>query len=174
MAGWEWGLGVALGLIVAGNLAFYMVRVGPLLAAQAGQAERLLTLQRRIRDLKAQGQILEAQVKALENVETFRTGLPPRSGVVRVSGELHRLAAASGVTVPGVGYQPEPMKDADLLRVKMTLTVEGPYANVRRFLHEVETRRRYLVVERMGLADQRSAMKGGQVAMQLTLAGYFR
>jgi hypothetical protein len=174
IARWQWITGAALALAVAGNAAGYALVVQPLMAAQREHQQRLLALQRKIRVLLGQGKALEAQLRTLEQVEDYREEFPERNRLVQLGGELTRLAATLSLKMPGVTYQPEPMKDVDLLRVRLTLGVEGRYGQVRRFLHELEKRRRYLVVERMGLAEQRGQTQEGQVAMQLTLAGYFR
>ncbi|HYB73362.1 MAG TPA: type 4a pilus biogenesis protein PilO [Candidatus Sulfotelmatobacter sp.] len=173
-ARWQWIAGAALALAVAGNVAGYALLVQPLMAAQRAQQQRLLALQRKIRALQGQGKALEAQLRTLGQVEAYREELPERNRLVQLAGELTRLAATLSLKLPSVNYQPEPMKDVDLLRVRLTLGVEGPYGQLRRFLHELEKRRRYLVVERMALAEQRGTARTTQVAMQLTLAGYFR
>ena len=174
IARWQVIAGAALALGVAGNVAGYALVVQPLIAAQREHQQRLLVLQRKIRALQGQAKTLEAQIRTLEQVEAYREEFPERNRLVQVGGELTRLAATLSLKLPSVTYQPEPIKDVDLLRVRLTLGVEGPYGQVRRFLHELEKRRRHLVVERMGLAEQKGQASAGQVAMQLTLAGYFR
>jgi Tfp pilus assembly protein PilO len=174
IARWQWIAGAALALAAAGNAAGYALVVQPLVDAQQAHQQRLLALQRKIRDLQGQGKALEAQLQTLERVEGYREEFPERNRLVQLGGELTRLAQTLSLKMPGVSYQPEPMKGVYLLRVKLTLGVEGRYGQVRRFLHELEKRRRYLVVERMALAEQRGQTQEGQVAMQLTLAGYFR
>ncbi len=171
---WEWILGAALAVAVAANIAGYALIVRPLVEAQRGQQQRLLALQRQIRTLHARGKALEGQLRTLEQAEAYREQFPERDRLVRVSGELARLASGLALKMPTVTYRPEEMQDVDLLRVRLTLGVEGPYGGVRRFLHELEKRRNYLVVERMGLAEQRGPAQASQVAMQLGLAGYFR
>ncbi len=174
VARWEWIAGAALAIAVAGNAAALALAVRPLVGAQRGQQQRLLALQRKVRGLQGSDQALEAQLRALEEAEAYRERFPERSRLVVVSGELTRLAEMLALKMPTVSYQPEPLKAVDLLRVRLTLGVEGPYGQVRRFLHELERRRQYLVVERMALAEQKGNAQAGQVAMQLTLAGYFR
>jgi len=174
LARWEWVLGAALALAVAANAAFYFAVARPLAEAQQGHHQRILALRRQILTLQERGRMLEAQIKTLHDVETYRQELPERNRVVGLSGELTKLAESLAVKMPAVSYQPEPMAGVDLLRVRLTLGVEGPYAQVRRFLHELEKRRQYLVVERMALAEQRGAAPTNHVAMQLSLAAYFR
>jgi len=174
LVAWERIAAALLALGLAGNAAFFFLVVQPLAEAQRGQDQRLLTLQTHIRRLHGQGRALGAQIKTLGEVEAYREQFPERSGVARVGEELARVARGLNLKMPGITYQPEPVKDADLLRIRLSLAVEGEYGQVRRFLHELEKRRRYLVVERIGLSEQRGQARGSQVAMQLSLAGYFR
>lgn len=171
---WERIAGTVLGLALAGNAAVYAMVVQPLAEAERGQQQRLLALQGKIRALQGEARALEAQLKALQEVQAYREKLPERRGLVRVTRDLAQIADTLALKMPGITYQPEALKDADLLRVKLTLAVEGRYEQVRLFLHEVEKRRQHLVVERMGLTEQRGPAQAGQVAMQLSLAGYFR
>jgi Tfp pilus assembly protein PilO len=157
-----------------GNVLFYLQGLQPLIEARQGHSQRLLALQGKIRALQAQGEALEGQMETLQEAEEFRLQFPERNQVVRVGGELKQIAATLGLRMPSIAYQPEPSKDADLLRVKLNLSVEGTYEQVRRFLYELEKRRQYLVVEQMGLTEQRGQASTSHVAMQLGLSGYFR
>jgi hypothetical protein len=174
LARWEWRLGMVLALAVAGNILVYLAVVRPLEASQEGHHHRILALRRQILALQEQGRTLGAQLKTLQDVEDYREGLPERNWLVGLSGELTALAESLAVRMPGITYQPEPLAEVDLLRVRLSLGVEGSYAQVRRFLHELEKRRRYLVVERMGLGETKGTTPTNHVAMQLSLAGYFR
>lgn len=174
LLGWQAILGAALALAAAGNVVFYLQAVQPLIDARRGHAQRLLDLQGKVRGLQAQGETLEAQIETLKEAEEFRLQFPERNQVVRVGGELKQVAANLALRMPSIAYQPDPNKDADLLRVRLTLSVEGTYEQVRRFLYELEKRRQYLVVEQMGLTEQRGQAATSQVAMQLGLSGYFR
>jgi type II secretion system (T2SS) protein M len=171
----EWVFGGALAVVVAANVIAYAAIIRPLAVAQSSHHQRVLALQGQIRALQAQGRNLEAQVRTLEEAEAYHQEFPERGQLAPVGVELARLAQGLGVSMPGITYQPEPQKGSDLVRVHLTLSVDGPYGQVRRFLHELEKRRHYLVVERMGLAEHAgAATRGNQVAMQLSLAGYFR
>ncbi len=170
---WQGRLGAVLALAVAGNLGFYVLVVQPLSETQRGHVQRLLTLQGQLHALKARTNALKAQIKTLKEVEEYRLRFPERNSVVRVSGELKQIAETLSLKLPSMTYSPETIKEVDLFRVRLTLSVEGPYNQVRRFLHELEDRRQYLVVEQMGLAD-RGQGPASQVGMNLSLAGYFR
>lgn len=171
---WQGILGAALALLVAGNVVFYLQVVQPLIETRRGHGQRLLALQAKVRGLHAQGEALEAQIETLAEAEEFRQEFPERNQIVRVGGELKQIAATLALKMPSIAYQPDPRKDADLLRVKLTLSVEGTYEQVRRFLYELEKRRQFLVVEQMGLTEQKGQASASQVAMQLGLSGYFR
>ncbi len=171
---WERIAGAVLAAALVGNGAFYVLVVQPLAEGHRGHQARLLNLQQRIRALQGQEKTLKAQIETLEEVETYWGQFPERDGIVQVTRELTGIADSLGLRMPGITYQPEPIKGVALLRVRLSLAVEGPYGGVRRFLHELEKRRQYLVVERMALTEQRGQAQSRQVAMQLSLAGYFR
>ena len=170
---WQGILGAVLALVVAGNVGFYTLVVQPLSERQREHVQRLLALQGQLHGLKTRTNALKAQIKTLKEVEEYRRKFPERNSVVRVSGELKQVAETLSLKLPSITYQPETVKDVDLFRVRLTLSVEGAYNQVRHFLHELENRRQYLVVEQMGLSD-RGQGPANQVGMNLSLAGYFR
>jgi hypothetical protein len=53
-------------------------------------------------------------------------------------------------------WEPEPIKDSRLIRVSGTVTLVGDYANIRRFLYEVETAQEFVVIERVALSEANS------------------
>ncbi len=171
---WERIAAAILTLAFAGNAAFYVFVLQPLQEAQGAQQQHLLAVQARIRALRDQARALEAQVKALQQVEAYWEQFPGREELAGITGELTQIAERLGLKLPGVTYQPEPLKEARLLRIRLTLGVEGRYEPLRRFLYELEKRRHYLVVERLGLSERRGGAPSGQAAMQLTVAAYFR
>ena len=167
LAGWERVAAALLTLAFAGNAGVYVFVLQPLQETQRAQQQHLLAVQARIRALQGQARALEAQVKALQQVEAYWEQFPEREALAGVTGELTRIAERLGLKLPAVTYQPEPLKEARLLRVRLTLGVEGRYEQLRRFLYELEKRRQYLVVERLGLSEQRGGRLAGAVVARL-------
>lgn len=59
-----------------------------------------------------------------------------------------------------------------LARLEMTMNVQGSYANIRRFIHELETSREFVVISAVGLAQ--SDDEGAPLELGLELATYYR
>jgi Type II secretion system (T2SS), protein M subtype b len=70
-----------------------------------------------------------------------------------------------------VTYAPSEMKEASLIKLVVTMGVEGTYGKIRRYLYELEGMRRFLVIERLSLRDSKGS---SDVQVQLQLALYLR
>ena len=64
------------------------------------------------------------------------------------------------------------MKDSDLTRVKGEMVLTGTYGAVRRFVHQVETSKDFVVLDDLSLAEGTGA--GTELVITLKLSTYFR
>ena len=165
---WLWR--AVLGLLVANGLVFAFL-VLPAREQRPAQEQQLLDLQRRIRTLQREGESKEAALAAFREVDEFGRGFPSRTAVMGVIGQLPRLARSLGVDAPTVDYKPSEVKDASLMKLTVTMTVEGTYGKIRRYLYELEAMRRNLVIERLSLRDPKGT---SDLQVQLQLAAYFQ
>jgi Tfp pilus assembly protein PilO len=163
---WLWR--TVIGLLAVNLLAFFFL-VRPAWDTDRGQESQILDLQRRIRAVQREGQSSETMLTALKEVEEFTQGYPQRSQLVPLIGELTAVAKRNGLGTPAVDYRPTEIKDAGLTRVTVSLGVEGGYAQIRRYLNELERLRRHLVVERVSFRDPRGGTAELQVQLQLAL-----
>jgi Tfp pilus assembly protein PilO len=108
-----------------------------------------------------------ADVTALTTRATARDDLP--SVVTTVAS----LAKKRGLQIPEVKYQPERVDLQEFQKVSLTFSVAGPYADVRRFLHDLERSSPFLAVEALSLARARDD-KPSQLEVQVKLAVYLR
>jgi Tfp pilus assembly protein PilO len=108
-----------------------------------------------------------AEVTALTKRATAREDLP--SVVTTVSS----LAKKRGLKLPAVNYQPERVDIQDFQKVVLTFAVVGPYADVRRFLNDLEQSSPFLAVESLSLARARDR-ETAQLEVQVKLAAYLR
>lgn len=166
--GWLWR--AVLGLLVANGLVFAIL-VMPAREQRQEQEQQLLDLQRRIRTLQREGESSEAVLTGIREVDGFGQGFPSRTALMGVIGQLPRLARSLGVDAPTVDYRPSEVKDAGLMKVTVTMAVEGTYGKIRRYLYELEAMRRNLVIERLSLRDPKGT---SDLQVQLQLAVYFR
>lgn len=108
-----------------------------------------------------------AEVTALLKRATAREALP--SVVTTVAS----LAKKRGLKIPAVNYQPERVDLQDFQKVGFTFAVAGPYADVRRFLHDLERSSPFLAVESLALSRARDK-EAAQLEVQVKLAAYLR
>ncbi len=165
---WLWR--IALGLLLANGLVFLFLLL-PLRTHRTEEEQQLLDLQRRIRTLHREGESGGVLLSAFREVEEHAAGFPPRAELRDIIGHLTKLARSIGVDVPTVDYMPSEVKDASLIKVTISMAVEGSYDKIRRYVYELEAMRRYLVIERMQLRDPKGT---SDLQVQLQLALYVR
>jgi Tfp pilus assembly protein PilO len=65
-----------------------------------------------------------------------------------------------------------PARDSSLDRLEIQLTVEGSYEDLRRFIYDLETAPFFVVIDSLGIEQNREA--GKPVVLQVGLATYYR
>ena len=87
---------------------------------------------------------------------------------------LDRTARESGVTKKGSEYDYDVVKDSRLVRVKGTVSLEGSYGNIRRFLYAAETAKEFIVIEKVELSESGTGAAGGDtLGVKLNLSTYY-
>jgi Tfp pilus assembly protein PilO len=157
-------------LLVANGLALLFL-VLPARDQRVEQEQHLLDLQRRIRSLQREGESGEVVLAAFREVEEFAQGFPPRADLVGLIGRLTKLGRSVAVNIPTVDYAPSEVKEVGLTKVTITMSVEGAYGKIRRYLYELEAMRRQLVIERVALTDPKGT---SELRVQLQLSVYVR
>ena len=160
----------ALALLLA-NVLVLIFLVLPARQERQRQEDQLLDLQRRVRALQREMQTSEATLTAFRQTEEFAHGFPARAEAVELKGQLTRLARRLDIEIPAVSYHPEELKDVGLVKMTMSMNVQGAYAKIRRYLYELEGMRRHLVIERVSFSDPRG---NAELSLQVQLAMYLR
>lgn len=161
---------LVLGLVAVNGLALVLL-VLPARSQRGQEENQLLDLQRRIRSVQREAQSGDAMLTAFREVEEFAQGYPPQEDLLPLIGRLTKLAQSLALEVPSVDYRPTAVKEVGLTKVTVSMGVEGNYGKIRRFLYDLETMRRQLVIESVSLTDPRG-ISNLQVRLQLAL--YFR
>jgi len=161
---------LVLGLVAANVLALLLLVI-PARTQRAQEENQLLDLQRRIRSVQREAQSGEGFLTAFREVEEFAQGYPPQEDLVPLIGRLTKLARSLALEVPSVDYRPAVVKEVGLTKVTVAMGIEGSYGKIRRFLYDLETMRRQLVIESLSLTDPKG-ISDLQVRLQLAL--YFR
>ena len=160
----------ALALLLANGLALLLL-VLPAREQRLRQEDQVLDLQRRIRALQREGQSSDVLLTAFRQAEEFAQGYPRRGELVAVIGRLTKLARSLAIDIPAVDYRPSELKEAGLTKVTLIMPLEGAYGKIRRYLYELESMRRHLVIERVSLRDPQGT---SDLQVQLQLALYVR
>jgi Tfp pilus assembly protein PilV len=131
---------------------------------------------------------MEAQAKAERtskeraNVELkkFYTEILPRdfrSAVGVASFWLGRVAEDARLTFRAGQWDREQARnsrrDSALTKVTGQVTLTGDYANIRRFLYEVETAQEFVIIEKVELSQANSTQVDSPLEVALSVATYF-
>jgi type IV pilus assembly protein PilO len=164
---------VILGVLLAANLAAAAVAFKPfggsaydLRREQQRLASQLDQLRTRIKNTKqlvdkvqtAHSEGDQFLAKYFMDVQTFST---------LILEELSQTATDSGIKMGGAQFDHQPIEGSDSL-VKYTITVgfDGTYANLTKFIHQVDKSPRFLIIESMQAAAPQA--QGGQ-SLNVTL-----
>jgi len=116
--------------------------------------------------LKRQDVVSKVRTGHTQSAE-FETNyfLPKRVAYEGIVTEIQRMAKASGMQERDAVYSEEPVEgSADLTILNNTANYEGTYANLMRFLLEVDKSPMLLMLENLQAAPQQ---KGGQIAASI-------
>ena len=169
-------IALALGILAAINLAFYVSYVRPVVKEYAtlrGSESGPEQIDERRSQVEKREDFLGGLVKAEDDLRYLRREvLSTRAHrMVEVQSELAVLARRFGIDLTSVNYNNEILVNEKLDRFVITVPLEGGYSALRRFLQAVENSSKFLLVERVALGKG----KEGGVLLQLniTLATYF-
>ena len=104
--------------------------------------------------------------------------LPGNFAVARKTANtwLQEAARDAGLEYTGANFAWDEVRESTLSRASSTVTLRGRYADIRRFLHAVETATEFLVVERVELAQPNegsAAAPSGMLEVSLIVSTFF-
>jgi len=133
-----------------------------------------LTLNK-VKDQRTSKALAEQQLKKFYE-EVLPAG--SREAQDKTNFALQRLASESGVIEKNgvTGY--EPVKDSRLERWTSRVVLDGPYANIRRFLFALEMARPFVVIEKVELSPSNESgmtagSQGNTIEVTLEIATYY-
>jgi Tfp pilus assembly protein PilO len=85
---------------------------------------------------------------------------------------LDQLARTTNLTTVNYAWAPDQRKTGSLRKITMTLTLEGEYRDVRRFIHELETAPEFLVLESVAVTTDAEGDR--QLKLLAHVATYYR
>jgi len=93
-----------------------------------------------------------------------------RRRLVGVSAEVQEMAAKAGLQPKAISYPEEEIQDYDLIKRSFVFTVQGTYANLRRFVQQLELSRSFLTLEEVAVTGDPD---GPGLRMDLSLSTLF-
>jgi len=110
--------------------------------------------------------------KGTADLERWRSLIPPKKDLARILGELYELAATNSLSVGGVNFKPDMIKDQGLLTYTIGFNVSGRYASIKSFLADLGRLREMIAVETISLNNQKITEE--KVNLKVSLVAYLR
>jgi hypothetical protein len=146
---------VLLGLNVAGFLVFTLPRT----LQERSLASQLVALRAEAERERGQVAALKRRAEAIrsnqKDAARFVSDVMKsrQATLLPAIAELHDAASAEGLEVGSETYGRRDVRDADLVRLSVTLPVKGSYAQLVGFLGRVERSKAFVVVETLALQE---------------------
>jgi Tfp pilus assembly protein PilO len=86
---------------------------------------------------------------------------------------LERVARDAGVRFHSGTYEAEEVRDSRLVQYTGKVTLTGDYAEIRKFLFDVETAEEFVIIEEVALASPNTAQPSSDIEVSLTVTTYF-
>ena len=86
---------------------------------------------------------------------------------------LDRIASEAGVTFRQGQWQQEDVRDSRLIQYTGSVTLTGDYAEIRKFLYDVETAQEFVIIEEVALASANTTQPSSEIEVSLTVSTYF-
>jgi Tfp pilus assembly protein PilO len=118
---------------------------------------------------------LTGKDRALKELDTFYRSVLAKdlTGARRLTfARLAQMAAKSKLDFERRKYEPVVERGSNLTRLKVTMELGGSYADVRDFIHEIESSPEFVVIDDVALTE--GAQNGDALRLTLQLSTYFR
>lgn len=163
-------------LAMAANVVVFLLVVLPLgrsVAASEAAAQAAAFDLASARQLERQARNATAsRDRADRELQQFYTSVLPRSFAVaeRTANRwLQQAAREAGLDYRGANFAWDEVRDSPLSRAFSNATLRGRYADIRQFLHAVESANEFLVVERLELGQPNAATGGSAGLLEVSL-----
>lgn len=169
-----------LALVLIANAVVFALVVYPLsqkvaLGEQEASAANFALLTARREHANARATVTGKGQADAELKKFYSDVLPPDlSGARRITYlPLEHLAEQSNLRLERQALSPDERNQGTLAKLTTTATLTGEYRDIRRFLHQLETRPEFIVLENVDLSQNESEMSRG-ITVTVQVATYFR
>ncbi len=95
--------------------------------------------------------------------------LPAQTDFASTAIEISELARSERVSVPGMSYRHTKAEGGLPAKAALTFTATGDYRHIYRFIHRLESREPYLVIEQLDAARTMGSRRKGSHAVKLSI-----
>ncbi len=169
-----------LALVLVANALVYALVVYPLsqkvaFGEQEANAANFALLTARREHANARATVIGKGQADAELKKFYTDVLPPDlSGARRITYlPLEHLAQESNLRLERQSLSPDERNQGGLAKLTTTATLTGEYRDIRRFLHQLETRPEFIVLENVDLSQNESEVSRG-ITVTVQVATYFR
>lgn len=169
-------------VLVAGiviNLVVFVFLVYPLQSDVANVEQRTKTAEAALVAAQAEfgraNGTLTGKDRALKELDTFYSSVLARDlpGARRLTfARLAQMAAKSNLDFERRKYEPVIERGSNLTRLKVNMELSGSYADIRDFIHEIESSPEFVVIDDVGLTE--GVTNSDALRLTLQLSTYFR
>lgn len=164
---------IAVGLLFISALALQVL----INLYQLPKVERLQAEWMQLREQEGRGAALQDREtlyrNGLADLAKFRGKIYPKSQFARFIGELYDMAGKSNLELASITYKPTLAKEDQLLSYALTLTVNGSYAQVKRFIYDLGSGgSNILTIDSIAMTAGGSTAEA--VQLQLTISSWFK
>ena len=169
-------LAVLAGLLLVGNVILFAAFTWPKLSSVKRAEARALEVSKRRAALEKVWSQVTARKELLarnrRDIEALsRDHLKDRNeDLFGAQREIDKLARDAGLKPKKSSYALSKVKGTNLVRLEVTLPLDGSYASLTGFLERIESERRFIVVDQMALNED----QGGGARMNLKLSAIFK
>lgn len=153
-------------VMLVSDAAVYLYYLRPAENALAG-IESEYQMKRAVRSPEIEGPAKEAW-----DMKGVYGELPRWEDFTRVMGEVYNKAERLNLLINSVSYQSSPLKGSGFVQVRVSMPVTGSYADIKRFVYDLETSPRFFIIENLSLGSGRG--EEGDISLNLTVAAHFK
>lgn len=112
--------------------------------------------------------------KTQEDLQAVWALLPARERFPQLVLKISELALRHRVALPGMTHTIQPVEQGLALKATMTFQASGDYADIRRFIHRLETTGPYLLIESLDVARAPGAHAAHRVNFNLRVVTFLK
>jgi len=168
---------LAAGIVI--NILVFVFLVYPLQSDVANVEQRTRAAESALAAAQAEfgraNGALTGKDRALKELDTFYSSVLAKdlTGARRLTfARLAQLAAKSSLDFERRRYEPVVERGSNLTRLKVSMELMGNYADVRDFIHEIESSPEFVVIDEINLAE--GSQGYSMLRLTLQLSTYFR